>query len=98
MAATSWRLRDGLLSVGSIGAVVAGMAAIDERIRGPLVGILQGRFPNGVFLNELTVPMLQVRRFAQLFSNNVGLSTGNHLMLVGVALGSVVLFVLMFRS
>jgi hypothetical protein len=98
MAATSQRLRGGILSVGSIGALVAGMAMIDETIRGFLAGILQGRLPNATFLNEITAPMLRAQRFAQVFSNSAGLSVGNQFLLVGFALGSVVLVVLMFRS
>jgi hypothetical protein len=98
MAATSRRLRDGILSAGCIGTIVAGMAAIDETIRGSLVGLFQGGLPNAAVLDELSIPMLRAQHVVQMFSNSVGLSGGNHAVLMGFGLGTIVLFVLMLRS
>ena len=98
MAATRRRLRDGILSVGCIGTIVGGMAAIDETIRGSLVSLFRGNLSTVAFLNELTVPMLRAQHVVQMFSNSVGLSNGNHAVLMGFGLGTIVLFVLMLRS
>jgi hypothetical protein len=98
MAATGQRLRDGILSVGCIGTIVAGMAAIDETIRGSLVALFQGGLPNVAVLNELSLPTLRAQKVVQMFSNSVGLSGGNHVVLMGFGFGTIVLFVLMLRS
>jgi hypothetical protein len=98
MTATSGRLRDGILSAGCIGTIVAAMAAIDETIRGSLIGLFQGGLPNAAFLNELSVSMLRAQHVVRMFSNVVGLSGGNDVVLMGFGLGTIVLFVLMLRS
>jgi hypothetical protein len=98
MAATSRRFRDGILSAGCIGTIVAAMAAIDETIRGFLVGLFQGGLPNAAFLSDLFIPILRAQRVVQMFSNSVGLSGGNHVVLMGFGLGTIVFFVLMLRS
>jgi hypothetical protein len=98
MAATSRRLREGILSAGCIGTIVAAMAAIDETIRGSLVGLFQGGLPNAAFLNDLSIPMLRAQHVVRMFSNSVGLSGGNDVVLMGFGLGTIVLFVLMLRS
>lgn len=95
---TSGRLREGILSAGCIGTIVAAMAAIDETIRGSLVGLFQGGLPNAAFLNDLSIPMLRAQHVVRMFSNSVGLSGGNHVVLMGFGLGTIVLFVLMLRS
>jgi hypothetical protein len=98
MTATSGRLREGILSAGCLGTIVAAMAAIDETIRGALVGLFQGGLPNAAFLNDLSIPMLRALRVVQTFSNSVGLSGGHDVVLMGFGLGTIVLFVLMLRS
>ena len=98
MAATSRRLRDGVLSAGCIGTIVAAMAAIDETIRGSLVGLFQGGLPNAAFVNDLSMSMLRAQHVVRMFSNSVGLSGGNDVVLMGFGLGTIVLFVLMLRS
>ena len=75
MAATRQRLRDGILGVGCIGTIGAGVAAIDETIRGSLVDLFQGGLRNAAFLNELSTPMLLAQLVVQMFSSSVGLRT-----------------------
>ncbi len=87
------QLRDGVLGVGSIGAVVAGMAAIDGTVRGSLVGILRGEFPIA-----LTMPDVRLQHIARMLTDTMGLPSGNLVPLVGFALAGVALFVLMFRT
>lgn len=98
MAATSQRFREGILSAGCISTIVAAMAATDETIRGSLVGLFQGGLPNAAFLNDLSIPMLRAQHVVRMVSNSVGLSGGNHVVLMGFGLGTIVLFVLMLRS
>jgi hypothetical protein len=74
------------------------MAAIDETIRGFLVGLFQGGLPNTAFLNEVSIPMLRAQHVVQMFSSSIGLPGGNHAVLMGFGLGTIVLFVLMLRS
>jgi hypothetical protein len=63
-----------------------------------LIGLFQRGLPNAVFLNDLSTPMLRAQHAVRMFSNSVGLSGGNDVVLMGFGLGTIVLFVLMLRS
>lgn len=87
------RFTEGLLSVGSIGALLAAMAAIDETARRELVGVLSGE-PS----NKLALAGAALQRAAHLVMNTVGDYSAGHTPLVLFALAAVALFLLMRRT
>ncbi len=82
------RLRDGCLTIGSIGTIVGGAAAIDPESRKVLFDALHGQLPS--VLTEL--PLLHIARS---ITETIPIGTSAMMALV---VSAVVLFFLMFRT
>ncbi len=86
------RFTEGVVSVGSIGALVTAMAAIDETFRGRLMGILRGE-PS----NQLALAGMGLQRAAHAVMETVGDYRAVHTPLVLFVFAAVALFLLMLR-
>jgi len=93
MSASVRRLRHGILQIGSVGVIVAGMAAIDDKVRGFLFDGLRGDLPIA-----LRVPDLRVQHLSRMITDTIGLSPDAQFPLMVFGIFGIVLFVLMFRS
>ena len=82
----------GVLSVGSMGVLIAAMAAIDETFRGRLLGIL-----NGESSNQLALAGVSLQRVAHAVMETVGDYRAAHSPLMFFVLAAVALFLLMLR-
>ena len=87
------RLSSGILSVGSISALVAAMAAIDDTFRGVLAGILTAE-PS----NALVSASASAQHMTRAFTQTLALQTAGHGSLVVFALAAGALFLLMLRT
>ena len=88
----SLRFTDALLGVGSLGTLVAAMAAIDETVRGQLVSALSGDFSN-----NLTLAGASLQRTAHMVMETVGTDTAGQSPLVFFVLAAIALLLLMLR-
>jgi len=86
------RLIQGVLSVGSLSALVAAMAAIDETFRGQLMGILSGE-PS----NQLALAGVGLQRATKMIMDTVGDYRAVQTPLVFFVVAAVALFLLMLR-
>ena len=87
------RLRDGVLSISSIGAVVAGIFAIDGTFGERLVG-----GSGGALLTSFTLHSQRLRHLPRLVQDTVGLQGGDLSSLAFFAVAGFVLFVFLLRS
>jgi hypothetical protein len=87
------RVRHGMISVGGVGVLVGGMAAIDDTVRGALVDIFNGRLPIAV-----TVPDMRIQDVPRMLTTVIGLPSGSQLPLLSFGVVGLVLVIFMFRS
>jgi hypothetical protein len=86
------RITEGVLSVGSIGVLVAAMAAIDETFRGQLLGML-----NGESSTQLALAGVGLQRATRMVMETVGDYRAVHSPLMFFVLAAGALFLLMLR-
>lgn len=86
------RFVEGLLSVGSLGVLVATVAANNETFRGKLAGLL-----NGESSNELAMAGGGLQRIVHTITETIGSNSAMHTPLVLFVLVAAALLVLMLR-
>jgi hypothetical protein len=82
-----------LISVGSVCALVGGIGALDDQVGRVVLAILRGESPS-----ELSWLVARLLRVPREIAEAVGIYAGDHLALVGYALGALVLLALMLRT
>jgi len=89
----SSRFADGMLNVGGACMVVVGVAAIDERVRTYLAGVLSGD-PS----NELVHARVHAQRFARIVMDTADAHGSEPMALAFIALASVLVGTFMLRG
>lgn len=92
-ARTVNRIRDGILSLGSLATVGGGMWAINDRFRDSVASAATDR--SLAFIPTINLRMANVNH---VINDTLGVSIADHMPLVFFACASFVLFVVMVRS
>jgi len=87
------RLAERVMVMGGGGVLVGGVAALDDTVRGRLVGVVTGDM-----LTELSMAGMRMHRGVRTVAEMVGYQTTEHGSLTLFAVAALVLFVLTFRT
>jgi len=87
------RFTERIMVAGSGCALVGAVAALDDRVRGRLVGVLTGDAST-----ELAMAGARLQRVARTITESAGYQGTEHASLALFAIGAVVLLVLMLRT